>query len=183
MCRYIDGNNITGTVPASWTQLAALERIVMQPGNPDMCITLPQDATFSLCVAGDFMCLNKPEPSNASNCQAVAATAASAPASDSSSFPVAAVAVPVAVVGAAAIAAVGLFAWQRQRTRRAVTAGLVQQLSDENKAEWAQQASLAPQRQPCACQWGLHDVELPHDSCTPSLFSLALDLLLFPWLA
>ena len=177
-----DGNNITGTVPASWTQLAALERIVMQPGNPDMCITLPQDATFSLCVAGDFMCLDKPGAIHASNCQAVAATAASAPASDSSSFPVAAVAVPVAVVGAAAIAAVGLFAWQRQRTRRAVTAGLVQQLSDENKAEWGSRQAWRHSGSHVHAN-GDYTMWSCHMTAAPQACFLALDLLLFPWLA
>ena len=119
----------------------------MQPGNPDMCTSVPQGATFSLCVADDFLCLSSPEPSNASNCQALATTAASD--ESSTSFPVAAVAVPVAVVGASAVAVAGFWAWRRQHRRRAVTAGMAQQLTDKSKADWALQARR--QGIGCAC--------------------------------
>ena len=110
-CRTITGNELSGSVPASWTQLDSLQKITMQPGNADMCTGLPAGATFKLCKAGDQLCLDQPV-SNSSNCLAPPPPA---PASGSA-FPVAAVAVPVSVVALAAIVAAG-FVWRRQRRR------------------------------------------------------------------
>jgi hypothetical protein len=110
-CRTVTGNNLSGSVPDSWAQLASLDRITMQPGNPDMCTGLPPDAVFKLCKAGDQLCLDQPV-SNSSNC---APPPPPAPAS-ASSFPVVAVAVPVTMVVLAAIVAAGLL-WRRQRRR------------------------------------------------------------------
>lgn len=100
-------------MPASWAQLASLEKITMQPGNPDMCTGLPADATFELCKAGDQLCLDQPV-SNSTNCQAPPPPLP--PPGSSSGFPVAAVAVPVSVAAVAAIVAAGLL-WRRQRRR------------------------------------------------------------------
>ena len=109
-CRTVTGNELSGSVPASWTQLASLEKITMQPGNPGMCTGLPPDAAFKLCKAGDQLCLDQPV-SNSTNC-----LAPPPPAPAISGFPVVAVAVPVSVVAVAAIVAAGLL-WRRQRRR------------------------------------------------------------------
>ena len=104
--------------------MGSLKSVVMQPGNPDMCTSLPVNATFSLCVEGDYFCTETPTPSNSPSCASSPPPGGGGTGSDGttggSSFPVAAVAVPVAVVGVVALIA-GSLLWRRQRRRASAT--------------------------------------------------------------
>lgn len=88
-------------------QLPALIEVVLQPGNPDACTSVPSGATFQVCRDGDALCLPIAADPNA---------CAAAPSDDGSSFPVAAVAVPVAVVACAAVVVAG-YMWYRHRCK------------------------------------------------------------------
>lgn len=113
-CRTIYGNDLSGTIPASWSELANLQDIIVQPGNPDLCPTAPAGAPFQVCAAEDVLCLD----TLASDTAACAALPPSGSSDGGSSFPVAAVAVPVAVAGVVAAVAAGLL-WRRRQRRRA----------------------------------------------------------------
>ena len=117
-CSILDSNNITGSVPASWLELANLDKIVVVPGNPTFCAQLPVGATFKLCNASDPYCLSPVTNTNASNC----GSAPTPSPSGGSSFPVVAVAVPVAVVGVAVLAGVAFIVWRRRQQRASAAA-------------------------------------------------------------
>eukprot|EP00887_Chlorella_sp_A99_P007439 scaffold2.g7439.t1 len=108
----LEGNNLSGTVPGSWVSLAALQRVTVRPGNPELCPAVPSGAAFQLCSAGDPLC-RESVASNASVCPEAEA------ADSGSSFPVVAVAVPLVMVGALA-AALGVLLVRRRRRRRQV---------------------------------------------------------------
>lgn len=113
--RELAGNSFSGTIPASWAQLPNLDKVVLQPGNPQLCPQAPQGATFSLCGVSP---LCSPTDLNTTSCAAYAVTpSSSGGGGGDSSFPVTAVAVPVAVVVALAAAA-GVFLWLRRRKQR-----------------------------------------------------------------
>lgn len=109
----LQGNNLTGTVPASWGNLAQLSRVTLLPGNPGLCVHKPPGANFKVCQAEDQLC--RPVDSDSAECAATGSSSGS-----SSSFPVAAVAVPVAVVGALALAAGGFLVWRKRQQQAAV---------------------------------------------------------------
>lgn len=110
----LQGNNLTGTVPASWANLKQLSRITLYPGNPGLCGHKPGDASFKVCHADDQL-LCRPVASDDALCTALGSTGGSG-----SSFPVAAVAVPVAVVGALTIAAGGFLVWRKKQQQAAI---------------------------------------------------------------
>ncbi len=109
----LQGNSLTGTVPASWGKLQQLSRVTLLPGNPGLCADKPPGANFKVCQADDQLC--RPSSSDDAVCAALGSTG-----SDSSSFPVAAVAVPVAVVGALGLAAGGFLVWRKRQQQAAV---------------------------------------------------------------
>jgi hypothetical protein len=108
--RTLDSNNFTGTIPASWTDLANLQEVTLQPGNPDLCPVAPPGSYFYVCDATDILCIDT-LPHDTAAC-------AGAQPADSSGFPVVAVVVPVAVVVAMAALAAGVL-WRRRRRRQA----------------------------------------------------------------
>lgn len=112
-CSDLHDNQLTGGIPDSWAQLAALDDAVVQPGNQGLCVdAVPDGATFELCQAQPGV---KCAPPDADSSQCSSGGGGSTSSSSGSSFPVAAMAVPVAVVGAAALAAAGLLLWRRRR--------------------------------------------------------------------
>lgn len=116
-CSDLHNNSLTGSVPSSWAQLPALEDVVVQPGNPGLCVDASLDgAAFQLCQGAKCT----PPYAFASQCSSGGGTSGSGSgtSSSSSSFPYAAVAVPVAVVGAAALAGAGFLLWRRRRRAR-----------------------------------------------------------------
>lgn len=108
-CRVLTGNDLTGTVPASWTQLRSLRDVVVSPGNLGLCTAAPRGGQFTLCSSTDTLCLT-PLPPDDDVCPDDLV---------GGSFPIAAVVVPVAVVGGAALAAAGFILWRRRRRRAA----------------------------------------------------------------
>lgn len=120
-CRVVDGNELSGPIPASWVALPALEHLYMQPGNPELCTDLPSGADFQLCTQGDLTCLGDVQPSNNSACGSGGSSSSgdlsSSGGKGGSGPPVLAIAVPVAVVTALAAAGAG-FVWLRRRGRR-----------------------------------------------------------------
>ena len=124
-CSTLTDNDLSGSIPASWTELASLEELTIQPGNEKLCPTRPEGANFVVCNSIDLLCDGREElPSNSSYCAAGQAGAAAGGGGGDSSdgdgdgFPVAAVAVPVAVACTLALALAGL-AWRRYRARAA----------------------------------------------------------------
>ena len=132
----MDGNNLTGTIPPSWTSLPALQRVDVQPGNAGLCPRAPTNAQFDLCEAGNVVCPAL-AVTNSSACLATNSSGSGSGGSSggssgggSSSFPVAAVAAPVAVVTVAAVV-MGLLVWRRRRKAVAVRlAGPVESTKD-----------------------------------------------------
>ena len=116
-CRELPSNSFTGVIPTSWLQLASLEKVVLQPGNPGLCAQAPPGASFSLCGANP---LCQPGSLNTSACAVVAPSSSSGSSGDDggSSFPVAAVAVPVALVAALMAAGASYWLWRRRRAQQ-----------------------------------------------------------------
>ncbi|KAL4437441.1 hypothetical protein ABPG75_004580 [Micractinium tetrahymenae] len=132
-------NNLTGAIPASWAQLRSLRRLVVRPGNPQLCGPIPPGLPFSVCTDEDVSCVREQPTLLDGECQVVPAPGAAvpptvspaavppqpaapaAPPSGSSGGGVhaAEIAAPVAV-GTALLAAAGLavFAAGRRRKRR-----------------------------------------------------------------
>ena len=144
-CRGLEGNNLTGTIPSSWTSLPALEQVVAS-GNPNLCLVVPQNAHFMLCLEDNGFgyhagCKTQPVASTSSAACAGLTTngagsnssggSSSSGGGSSSSFPVAAVAVPVAVV---AVAVLGLLLWRRRRRHRAAAGALLDEESKDSPA-------------------------------------------------
>ena len=128
--RSLAGNELAGSVPASWAQLPQLQRVDMQPGNPGMCTALPEGSRFRLCQAGGVLC-TAPEPSNASQCEAPTPSPAG-----SSGFPtaaVAAVSAAAAVVVVLAAAAAGVWWRRKRRARVAEAAGKLELVPDSGE--------------------------------------------------
>ena len=160
MCSDISGNNLSGSIPESWSAKTELKSIYVEPGNPQLCTTPPPNSTFQLCVAGDMACRTGQVAftTHTVTCYAAPPPSGDFPAggngssSDStsgsttggSSFPIAAVAVPVAVVGVAAL--VGGFVvwrrrqWQQQQQQNAAAYGFPDKAP---QARWARSAWAA----------------------------------------
>ena len=131
----MNGNNLTGTIPPSWTSLPALQRVDVQPGNAGLCPRAPTNAQFHLCETGNVLCPAL-TVTNSSACLAANGSGSDSDGSSGgssgggSSFPVAAVAAPVAVVTVAAVV-MGLLVWRRRRKAVAVRlAGPVESTKD-----------------------------------------------------
>lgn len=143
-CSWLERNDLSGTIPASWANLTSLRRLVIRPGNPILCGPVPPGLPFFLCSDEDVSCLRNqptlpvcsaaagptPEGAAAAGGPADGGAAPSAPAADGSSaasggggggggVSAAAIAVPVAV-GSVLLAALagGLFVAARRRRRR-----------------------------------------------------------------
>ncbi|KAI3425130.1 hypothetical protein D9Q98_008902 [Chlorella vulgaris] len=157
----LDSNNFTGTIPASWTELANLQEVTLQPGNPDLCPVAPPGSYFYVCDATDILCIDT-LPHDTAAC-------AGAQPADSSGFPVVAVVVPVAVVVAMAALAAGVL-WRRRRRRQA---------GDQYASSTKQGADLDPE---CGCVFD-SGKQLPEDPtedkdavCTSSAPALLIGL-------
>lgn len=126
------GNNLSGAVPASWSQqLPSLQRVTLQPGNPGLCTEEPAGASFRLCSEGDVMCyralVTSTNASACSNSSGEFYSGSGNSTSDSgsgSSFPVVAVAVPLAVVGTVLLALAAFLLWRRRQKQQARQAAL-----------------------------------------------------------
>lgn len=124
---WLQRNELSGTVPASWAALNSLERLVLRPGNPELCGPVPSGLPFYICTDADASCL-KERPTLLEGSCAPAASPAGEPAGTGASMPqagqsgsedgvpVAAIAVPVAV-GVPLLAA-GFLAWAAVRRRQ-----------------------------------------------------------------
>ncbi len=55
LCSDVSGNNLTGNVN-NWQGMSTLQRLVIQPGNPGLCLSGNQPS-FDLCSAADLSCL------------------------------------------------------------------------------------------------------------------------------
>lgn len=122
-CSTIPGNALTGTIPASWAQLASLQQVTLQPGNPGLCPALPEGANFMLCDAVDKYCDSREQlASSSTECDALMSAHGTYPGEHGHdggrAFPVAAVVVPLTFVAVAALAAAGL-QWRRHRAAAA----------------------------------------------------------------
>lgn len=128
----VAGNNLSGAVPASWSQqLPSLQRVTLQPGNPGLCTEEPAGASFRLCSEGDVMCyralVTSTNASACSNSSGEFYSGSGNSTSDSgsgSSFPVVAVAVPLAVVGTVLLALAAFLLWRRRQKQQARQAAL-----------------------------------------------------------
>ncbi len=58
-CRYLDGNDLNGTIPASWASLPSVEHIYVKPGNPRLCGPIPAGLERKLCDASQPDCLQR----------------------------------------------------------------------------------------------------------------------------
>lgn len=117
--RYLAYNNLTGTIPSSWQQLASLETVQVQPGNPGLCTaSLPTSAQFDLCATADVVCSADSLAPDGPQC----ASRSSSDGGGGSSFPAAAVAVPVALVGAAVLAGTAFLVVRRRRAAAVASA-------------------------------------------------------------
>ena len=132
-------NNLTGAIPASWTQLSSLRRLVVRPGNPQLCGPIPAGVPFSVCTDEDVSCARQqprllegpcavaPAPAPGAAEPAAAPPAPGAPPEQGAEPPppsgggvnAAAIAAPVAVgVALLAAAGLGMYAAGRRRKRR-----------------------------------------------------------------
>ncbi|KAL4424194.1 hypothetical protein ABPG75_001495 [Micractinium tetrahymenae] len=143
----LNSNDLTGTVPASWLQLASLRDVVVAPGSPGLCAAPPMGAQFTLCSADDLLCL-----------ASVPITDGTCPGGDSdggSGFPAAAVAVPVALVGAAAVAVAAFLGWRRRKRRAAAGPAVAE------KAQAAGAPEAGPSQQGSGKLWPGQDSPMP----------------------
>lgn len=115
----LQGNTLTGSIPATWANLTSLQRIVLQPGNAELCPLPPSTAGFKVCKEGDVLCVPGSLPYTYDTCNA----APPPPDSGGSSFPALAVAVPCAVVGVAALGGAA-WLWHRRRRRQQEAAAM-----------------------------------------------------------
>jgi hypothetical protein len=136
LCSALAGNDLSGTIPASWAeQLPLLERVTVQPGNDDLCAWVPAGAAFQACWQGDVMCWSSSLDSDPANATACGGTGTEQ--RNSSTFPVAAVAVSVTAAALALVAGLLLLRRRRQRRRQ-------QQLQEG----WQKQGAVPPPAQP-----------------------------------
>ncbi|KAK2080725.1 hypothetical protein QBZ16_000579 [Prototheca wickerhamii] len=109
----IQRNQLTGTIPASWSQLPSLTALTVRPGNDGLCAALPEGSSIQFCEEQWGSC-TATDQTSAGNGSCVAPDPIS---TGGSSFPVAAVVAPVvSVVVLGALLA--LFFWWRRRRRR-----------------------------------------------------------------
>lgn len=45
---WIDGNDLSGTIPAEWASFPSLEQLYVRPGNLKLCGPLPPGITFQV---------------------------------------------------------------------------------------------------------------------------------------
>lgn len=76
---HAPGNDLSGTIPASWAQLPSLKQLYVRPGNERLCGRLPPNATFQLCDAsGNSACSLQVSLDSSPYCQAQPQTEPSA---------------------------------------------------------------------------------------------------------
>lgn len=80
LCSWLERNNLTGGVPASWAALTSLRRLVLRPGNPELCGPVPPGLPFSICTDADVSCIRQKTDLMEDRCQAGVPPAAPAPA-------------------------------------------------------------------------------------------------------
>uniref|UniRef100_A0A1D2A5N4 Protein kinase domain-containing protein n=2 Tax=Auxenochlorella protothecoides TaxID=3075 RepID=A0A1D2A5N4_AUXPR len=122
----VQGNALSGFVPSSWAQLSSLQRLVVRPGNEELCGPLPGGSAFVVCSEAGANCTRSDSAFTGSYCAGLEATPPPPASPDSgtgSSFPVAAVVAPiVAVLALGAAAALCLVLRRRRRRAAAVEA-------------------------------------------------------------
>eukprot|EP00887_Chlorella_sp_A99_P002361 scaffold10.g2361.t1 len=141
---WIDGNDLSGSIPPSWANLTKLQQLYVRPGNERLCGGVPAGAVFRLCNAqGGLECsmeasldssdycksLTAPEPTTAAVGPSTAAdsraAAAPPPAADTSGSGTSPGVIAAAVLGSTlgVAAAAALFVAARRQRRRKRGAG------------------------------------------------------------